>query len=114
MVISRPFRRILPAVGMMKPATIRSVVVLPQPEGPSTASISPLPRLKFAPSTASVVPNALLMFLSSRSLMPDRPRDFCSSLHGEEACIQGGTDNHPHRYQRGRDRRNGWIGVELE
>ena len=36
-----PSSRIRPAVGTSKPASIRSVVVLPQPEGPSREKNSP-------------------------------------------------------------------------
>ena len=32
---------IVPAVGVSSPATIRSVVVLPQPDGPSSAKNEP-------------------------------------------------------------------------
>ena len=40
-VMSRPPIRTSPVSGASNPATIRSMVVLPQPDGPSTASISP-------------------------------------------------------------------------
>ena len=40
-VTSSPPSRTMPAVGSMKPATMRSVVVLPQPEGPSRTRNSP-------------------------------------------------------------------------
>ena len=38
---SRPPMLMRPAVGCSRPATQRSVVVLPQPEGPSSTTISP-------------------------------------------------------------------------
>ncbi len=38
---TRPAMLIVPAVGCSSPATQRSVVVLPQPEGPSRTTISP-------------------------------------------------------------------------
>ncbi len=41
-VISSPFTTIRPASGVSKPARIRSVVVFPLPDGPSSARISPL------------------------------------------------------------------------
>src|SRR5215213_8904095 len=49
LVISALSRVILPAVGVSNPATIRSVVVLPQPEGPRNETNSPFStsRLKF-------------------------------------------------------------------
>ncbi len=40
-VMSLPSIRIAPAVGTSKPATMRSVVVLPQPEGPRNEMNSP-------------------------------------------------------------------------
>ena len=40
-VTSWPASRTRPAVGSMKPATMRKVVVLPQPEGPSRTRNSP-------------------------------------------------------------------------
>ncbi|CAB4952560.1 unannotated protein [freshwater metagenome] len=42
----------LPAVGSSKPAIIRSVVVLPQPEGPSSAKNEPLGIVSDKSSTA--------------------------------------------------------------
>src|SRR5436189_2233405 len=41
-----------PAVGCSRPAMQRSVVVLPQPEGPSSTTISPAGTWKLTPSTA--------------------------------------------------------------
>src|SRR5690349_9981525 len=41
-----------PAVGCSSPATQRSVVVLPQPEGPSSTTISPAATVKLTSSTA--------------------------------------------------------------
>src|SRR5216683_5149827 len=49
---SRPPMLISPAVRCSRPATQRSVVVLPQPEGPSSTTISPLGTWKLTPSTA--------------------------------------------------------------
>src|SRR5690348_2909264 len=42
------------------PATIRSVVVLPQPEGPSRATNSPLRISRSSASTADTLPNCLV------------------------------------------------------
>ena len=48
-VTSRPSMRIVPALGISKPAIMRSVVVLPQPEGPRNETNSPraIDRSKF-------------------------------------------------------------------
>src|ERR1700758_3334156 len=43
---------ISPSVGCSRPATQRSVVVLPQPEGPSSTTISPAGTAKLTPSIA--------------------------------------------------------------
>jgi hypothetical protein len=40
-VMSRPSTRMRPPVGSISPATMRSTVVLPQPEGPSSEMNSP-------------------------------------------------------------------------
>src|SRR5689334_1679210 len=56
-VMSRPRRRIRPAVGSSKPPIMRSVVVLPQPEGPSSEKNSPGRISSETPSTARTAPN---------------------------------------------------------
>src|SRR4051794_11580270 len=47
-----PAMLIAPSVGCSRPATQRNVVVLPQPEGPSSTTISPAGTAKLTPSTA--------------------------------------------------------------
>ena len=49
-----------PPVGCSRPATQRKVVVLPQPEGPSSTTISPAGTSKLTPSTAGVPGRELL------------------------------------------------------
>jgi hypothetical protein len=53
--MSVPSSMILPAVGCSKPAISRSVVVLPQPEGPSREKNSPLSTVRSMSSTATSV-----------------------------------------------------------
>src|SRR6202165_243003 len=48
----RPAMLISPDVGCSSPATQRNVVVLPQPEGPSSTTISPAGTAKLTPSIA--------------------------------------------------------------
>src|SRR5258708_1603574 len=48
----RPAMLISPPVGCSSPATQRRVVVLPQPEGPSSTTISPAGTAKLTPSIA--------------------------------------------------------------
>src|ERR1700716_1657775 len=43
----------------------RSSVALPDPDGPSSASNSPLPTLRSTPSSAANAPNFFTMFLTS-------------------------------------------------
>src|SRR5467141_2079574 len=54
--IARPSSSMVPSVGSRKPAIIRSVVVLPQPEGPSSETNSPRARASVARSTAVKAP----------------------------------------------------------
>ena len=63
---SRPSSRIAPEVGSTKPAIICSVVVLPQPDGPSSETNSPFSTPSDSPSTAVCWPNCLVRFSSSR------------------------------------------------
>src|SRR6476620_7161729 len=49
---TRPAMLISPPVGCSSPATQRSVVVLPQPDGPSRTTISPAGTAKLTPSIA--------------------------------------------------------------
>ena len=51
---SSPHQRMRPAVGASSPATIRSSVVLPQPEGPSSVTNSPARTARSTGSSARV------------------------------------------------------------
>ena len=51
-VTSVPPSRTVPPVGSMKPATMRRVVVLPQPDGPSSTRNSPSATLSETSRTA--------------------------------------------------------------
>src|SRR4051812_16863871 len=55
--ITCPSSSMVPVVGVMKPAIMRSVVVLPHPEGPSSDTSSPSRSVRFRPSTAVKPPN---------------------------------------------------------
>src|SRR5687768_18451339 len=52
----RPLMKISPALGGKKPAIRPSVVVLPQPEGPSSVMNSPSRTSRSMPATATVDP----------------------------------------------------------
>jgi hypothetical protein len=51
-----PFISITPRLGGMKPAIIRSIVVLPQPEGPSSETNSPAAMSRLNSCTATDLP----------------------------------------------------------
>src|ERR1700759_2922553 len=71
-----PAIEISPPVGCSRPATQRKVVVLPQPDGPSSTTISPAGAAKLTPSTAGrPIANCLRKSLtSSAAVMMRIPR----------------------------------------
>src|SRR5438105_14143434 len=60
---------IRPSSGVSKPAISRNSVVLPQPEGPSSAKNSPASIASDTRSTAAMAPNRLLAPMISRTGM---------------------------------------------
>ena len=56
-VIGTPFRLISPAVGDSNPASIINVVVLPEPEGPSSDKNSPRRISRFRSRTTRLMPS---------------------------------------------------------
>jgi hypothetical protein len=50
--MSRPSKVIRPSVGSISRVSIRPVVVLPQPDSPTSESVSPFLTVKSSPSTA--------------------------------------------------------------
>src|SRR5258708_8284594 len=59
-VTSTPSISTAPRLGRVKPAIMRKVVVLPQPDGPSSTTNSPGATSMLTSSTAASAPNALL------------------------------------------------------
>ena len=59
--MSAPSNRTVPASAYSKPATMRSKVVFPDPDGPSKAISFPSGMSRSTPASASKVPKALLM-----------------------------------------------------
>src|SRR5262245_11174286 len=55
----RPSNSMLPAVGASAASTSFDVVVLPQPDSPTSPSVSPGPIVKLIPSTALTIPRGL-------------------------------------------------------
>src|SRR5436190_8704854 len=68
--ISSPSSKMRPASGVSKPASNRSSVVLPQPEGPSSAKNSLRPISSEKSSTAACVPKCLLTPSNRTSGLP--------------------------------------------
>ncbi len=58
-----------PVVFCSRPAIMRSVVVLPQPEGPSSVRNSPASTFRLTRSTASAGPKVRLTFSSRTAVM---------------------------------------------
>ena len=58
--MSCPSIRISPSVGSSNPAIIRSSVVLPQPDGPSSTKNSPAMISRLTLSTAATLPKRLV------------------------------------------------------
>src|SRR5215213_769791 len=74
--------RTVPAVGSSRPATIRSVVVLPQPDGPSSAKNDPCGTVSVRSSTAVKSPKRLVTPSSRRSPPPASRGDSPSGVTG--------------------------------
>ena len=68
--MSLPSIRTEPVSAVSKPATMRSAVVLPQPDGPSSATSSPGAISMDSPSRARVAPNARVRSCSSTLVPP--------------------------------------------
>src|SRR5215210_8960409 len=67
--MSLPSTVIAPELGCSKPAIMRSVVVLPQPDGPRNETNSPRSAARLKSSTATNSPNLFWTPLSSRNVM---------------------------------------------
>ena len=72
--------RTLPASGAWSPHTSSSRVVLPQPLGPTTATISPAPTSRSTPSSARTAPKARLRPPGRRAAPFNVSRLLCRSL----------------------------------
>src|SRR5262249_1837273 len=84
---SRPSSRTAPPLGSTKPAIICKVVVLPQPDGPSSETNSPFSTPRQRLSTARCEPKRLLRFSRTRKLMArpaslQQPSRFLDGLRG--------------------------------
>src|ERR1700674_1935731 len=85
-VTSSPPRRMRPEVGSSSPAIMRSVVVLPHPEGPSRQKKSPSGTVKVESRTAVNPPKALCrcsMRISAMALLRELGHDHEQHRAGE-------------------------------
>src|SRR5262249_54530918 len=84
-VTSSPSSRMRPEVGNSRPAIMRNVVVLPQPDGPRMTKNEPWSTVKSTPFTAVKFPNALAIFsilISAMALV----REMADDHEGKRAC----------------------------
>src|SRR5882762_4817330 len=97
--------RMRPYEGRSRPASMRSVVVLPQPDGPTRTMNSPASTVRFRSSTAASAPNSLYT--------PSNLTWDCMSAPHRAAEVEGATEiarheqvqnNHGQRKEKGEDR----------
>src|SRR5690349_8115269 len=88
--MSRALSTIEPASASRMPATRRSRVVLPQPEGPSSVKNSPGFTSRLTPSTAAVAPKCFASPATLRPMVTSRPRSLCLQHLALEARDPGG------------------------
>src|SRR4051812_21025273 len=81
--MSLPARVIEPELGVSRPATIRSVVVFPQPDGPSSAKNDPRGTSRSRSRTAWKAPKCLE---SCRSARPSYDAGSASASPPEDAA----------------------------
>src|SRR6185295_5495407 len=96
--------RISPAVGCSKPAIRRRQVVLPEPEGPSSAKNSPSAISKLTLSAARTSPKWRLTLWKATAGEGDSDIQWATGLHANPASFDrlrmrtnfGGTKKDPH------------------
>src|SRR5262249_26264472 len=82
--------RIRPASGWSRPAMARSSVVLPLPEGPSSATTSPRPSSNETPLSTSLGPRRLVTLETSSLPMQAPPQSQC---HRQAGGYQNDVDH---------------------
>src|SRR5215203_4872759 len=117
-VTSSPPITTRPAVGGTKPATMRSVVVLPQPEGPSSATISPCATSRSTRSTAVEAPYRLPRASRTRRPITSPPhrrrsRSSYDPRYGHETVRDQHQGAHEQDLHRGHGRQGG-VDAELQ
>src|SRR5215475_11695420 len=105
-VTSSPPSRMRPEVGSSRPAIMRSVVVLPQPEGPSRTKNSPFSTTKLESLTAAKSPKLLCRFSTRisaivllRELTDDDEHHGARQHDGERPAVEDdGERLHQHEH----------------
>src|SRR5260370_25920140 len=101
---SAPPIRIAPSSGCSQPAISRSVVVLPQPEGPSKERNSPLRTRRLTESTAVRAPNRLVTARSSTSQASPLPAEVTPNVHLTKRSLVGTVGQRRHQVHEPVDR----------
>ena len=117
--MSLPSIVIWPVVGCSKPAIIRRVVVLPQPDGPRNETNSPRSAARLKSRTAATSPNIFWMPVSSRNaiVVVDSLAGAGDGDAGAGAATEDGDEAHRDPRQPEADERHrgllvGGIGAE--
>src|SRR5919109_5477810 len=100
----RPAIWMSPAVGYSRPAIMRRVVVLPQPEGPSKHTTSPASTLRSTRSTAVRSPNTFVTW-SSAIVDMGSPLDRAEGDAAQQVMLQQEGDEEDRHQEQRLDRR---------
>src|SRR5690606_37880088 len=92
-----------PASGISRPAIIRSSVVLPQPDGPSSTMNSPSPISRDTSSVALDVPPGYVLTRSRRITSAMRPLPSSASSQRRSPHVHQVAAHHEDEQQRGQD-----------
>src|SRR5262249_18632382 len=105
--ISRPAISIRPVSGVSRPAMARSVVVLPQPDGPNSVNNSPSRKPKLAPNTPPPgLPSKLTYcFLRFSTCSTVRPPAHCVPLTQDVMARNSGPSRRKNLIRRADARR---------
>src|SRR5882762_146213 len=95
-----PAISIAPSSAISSPARQRRIVVLPQPEGPSKASVWPSSTASEAPSTATRPSKRLRRFLIDRKAMGGAPQPSSDARVAEQREGEQQQDELDHRERR--------------
>ena len=98
--MSTPSSRMRPSSGVSKPASMRSSVVLPQPDGPSSAKNSFSRMSSETPSTAATGPKRLVTLSMARSVRGVAHGVERSAVEALRETQRGDADRHDDGRQR--------------